>query len=224
MLPETTSAESELPVWVIDEDGVRFSIRFALLTHNFNAMTMSSTQDFLQEVDLMQPGCLVVAYDEAGQELQDALNRIESPIKLVFLANQEGIRTAVAAMEKGAISFLEKPVDPDILSTKIARALKLSLQAWRQKRVLDLMKQLSRREAVIFELICQGYTNSEIARQLFISQRTVETHRLHISRKMEGLSAIAALYELARGLNPDVFLSGHPKTKRPEKSGTPSKA
>ena len=37
MLPETTSTESELPVWVIDEDGVRFSIRFALLTHNFNA-------------------------------------------------------------------------------------------------------------------------------------------------------------------------------------------
>ena len=46
------------------------------------------------------------------------------------------------------------------------------------------MVQLSDREAEILELICQGLTNKEIADKLFISVRTVESHKNHIMQKL----------------------------------------
>ena len=60
---------------------------------------------------------------------------------------------------------------------------------------------LSEREVEVLSLIALGYTNAEIGEQLFLSVRTVETHRAHIQQKLR-LSTRAELvrYALARGL------------------------
>lgn len=61
-----------------------------------------------------------------------------------------------------------------------------------------LLQTFSRREAQIFDLVCQGLTNNEIADKLFLSQRTVEVHRSHITKKLGSHTPISVLYELAR--------------------------
>jgi two-component system response regulator NreC len=64
--------------------------------------------------------------------------------------------------------------------------------------------ELSRREHEVFDLILRGYTNQRIARTLFISVKTVETHRSHINRKLHvhstgeliRLSALSGLFAI----------------------------
>ncbi len=65
----------------------------------------------------------------------------------------------------------------------------------------DLVTDLSERETDVLRLIALGHTNAEIAEKLFISVRTVETHRAHIQQKL-GVSSRAELVQcaLSRGL------------------------
>jgi two-component system response regulator NreC len=65
----------------------------------------------------------------------------------------------------------------------------------------DLVTDLSERETDVLRLIALGHTNAEIAEKLFISVRTVETHRAHVQQKL-GVSSRAELVQcaLSRGL------------------------
>ncbi len=192
---------SKLPVWVVDRDDVRFSIRFALATHNFNAMTYASGEAFLQDTNLMQPGCAVLDLtmeSMSGLDVQRVLNEANSPIEVIILSGHGSIPAVVTAMKNGAISFLEKPVDPYELIQKVQLGLDRSMKKWQCYQMNLLLQTFSRREAQIFDLVCQGLTNNEIADKLFLSQRTVEVHRSHITKKLGSHTPISVLYELAR--------------------------
>ncbi len=193
--------DSSLPVWVVDDDDVRLSLRFALATHNFNAMTFASGEDFLSQVDPKQPGCAVLDLTMpglSGLQIQERLMAAGSPISVIMLSAHATIHEAVHAMEMGAVSFLEKPVDPDELARKVRIALKRSMQAWQHAQLRDLLNTLSRREAQIFRMICQGLKNADMAERLFLSKRTVEVHREHIAHKLGYRAPISLLYELVR--------------------------
>ncbi len=60
-------------------------------------------------------------------------------------------------------------------------------------------RELSRREVEVLKLIARGHTNAEIADQLYLSVRTVESHRARIQQKL-GRSGRAELVAHARGL------------------------
>lgn len=198
---EDHSPVAKLPVWVVDDDDVRFSLRFALATHNLNATTYSSGEEFLRSIDPMQPGCVVLDLTIdgilTGTDIQQRLKDMESPIKVVILSRQADIKTVADAMENGAVGFLEKPVDPDVLAEKVLKGLKMSRLAHAQHQMRLLLRSFSRREVQIFELVCRGFKNCEIAERLFLSQRTVEVHRANINRKLDGQAPISVLYELA---------------------------
>ena len=122
--------QEKIPVWVVDDDEVRYSIRFALATHGIDARTYASGEDFFNLVETDQPGCLVVDLTMPGMSGIEVLKRLrdlDSPIKVIVLSGHGTIRTAVEAMENGAISFMEKPVDPDDLLVKINAARDASL-------------------------------------------------------------------------------------------------
>ncbi len=211
---EGITVEPSLPVWVVDDDDVRLSLRFALATHNFNAMTFASGEEFLEQVDIMQPGCAVLDLTMRGLNGMDVQNRLResnSPISVILLTGNGTIRQAVQAMENGAISFMEKPVDPDELAKKVAFALEHSSRTWRFTKIRALLDTFSRREAQIFELICQGYKTTEIAAKLFLSARTVDVHRSHIIQKLGGQTPIGLLYDLARCTTTGDLLAGKQK-------------
>lgn len=201
MLNQSSDVNDDLPVWIVDDDDIRYSIRFALATHNYSALTFSSGEEFFQNISPEQPGCLVVDLTMQGMsgiDVQKRLRDLDSPIKVIILSGHGNVRTAIEAMENGAISFMEKPVDPEELIVKVRQALEASRLESQKSQIRHLLRQFSKREAQIFDLVCQGLKNGEIAAKLFLSQRTVESHRANMVKRLGTLSPITVLYELAR--------------------------
>lgn len=187
------------PVWIVDDDDVRFSLSFAL-SPRYEPQTFGSGEEFLSQVSLDRPGCLILdlrMLGMTGLDVQKRLIEAQSPIGVVFLSGHGDIRTAVSAMESGAVSFLEKPVDPDLLAAAVQKALDASYERHRRKHIHKLLSTLTAREMQIFRMVCQGRKNSDIAEELFVSKRTVEVHRMHISRKLGYAAPIRFLWELA---------------------------
>ncbi len=186
------------PVWVVDSDEVRFSLAFAL-SPKFQVESCESAEDFLANAPVEHPGCLVMEYNMPGlhgREVIDRLAEAASPVGVIFLTTHATVRTAVSAIEAGACGFWEKPVDPVELSNSVEETLRKSYEKARKLKLLGLISSLTSRERQIFELVCQGFTSSEIAEQLFLSQRTIEVHRVHISRKLGSSAVSRILYEL----------------------------
>lgn len=119
-----------------------------------------------------------------------------SSVTVVFLSSLANIRAAVRALRQGAVSFLEKPVDPEELGDAVAEGLERALRRAQRNRLAERFESLSKRERQIFVLICRGLKNGDIAALLELSQRTVEVHRAHISRKLGDAAPIRLLYEL----------------------------
>ena len=160
--------QEKIPVWVVDDDEVRYSIRFALATHGIDARTYASGEDFFNLVETDQPGCLVVDLTMPGMSGIEVLKRLrdlDSPIKVIV---------------------------------KINAARDASLLEVCKTRVRHMLRQFSKRETQIFDLVCQGLKNGEIAEKLFLSTRTVESHRANITKRLEDRAPIGILYELAR--------------------------
>jgi tetrathionate reductase complex response regulator len=201
--PADTPAELTGPVWVVDDDDVRESLTFALQPR-FEAASYPTLEAFLTQADLMQPGCLVIADRFAGLNessldefnVQHELELRRSPVTVVFLSSLANIRAAVRALRQGAVSFLEKPVDPEELGDAVAEGLERALRRAQRNRLAERFESLSKREQQIFVLICRGLKNGDIAALLELSQRTVEVHRAHISRKLGDAAPIRLLYEL----------------------------
>lgn len=68
--------QEKIPVWVVDDDEVRYSIRFALATHGIDARTYASGEDFFNLVETDQPGCLVVDLTMPGMSGIEVLKRL----------------------------------------------------------------------------------------------------------------------------------------------------
>ena len=201
-LPEDSQFAPDDPgvVWVVEEDGVRESLTFALMPQ-FETIVYPNATEFLARADLDRPGCLIVAEPlsmTTSGDVQIALRQMKCPVSVILLASQPDIRTAVRAMAAGAVSVLEKPVDPDELASAVEVGLVRSKRLYRRRRLLLMYESLSRRERQIFIMICQGLKNSDIAPLLNLSQRTVEVHRAHIGRKLGNAAPVRLLYELAK--------------------------
>lgn len=197
--PHQSKSSINGPVWIVDDDDVRFSISFAL-SPRYEPQTFGSGEEFLENVSLDRPGCLLLdmrMLGMSGLEVQKRLIEANSPIGIVFLSGHGDVRTAVSTMEAGAVSFLEKPVDPDLLSDAVRRALDISYQRHRRQHIRQLLGTLTNRERQVFHMVCQGLKNVDIAEALFVSKRTIEVHRMHISRKLGYAAPIRVLYELA---------------------------
>ena len=84
--------QEKIPVWVVDDDEVRYSIRFALATHGIDARTYASGEDFFNLVETDQPGCLVVDLTMPGMSGIEVLKRLrdlDSPIKVIVLSGPD---------------------------------------------------------------------------------------------------------------------------------------
>ncbi len=190
-----------VPVWVVDDDDVRYSIQFALATLGRQAATYGSVDDFLDAVDLTQPGCLVMDADmkhHRAHALFDQLREENSPIQVIFFASDPTCEDAMDVLDRGAVALMRKPVYPDELAKKIQVAQSRALVALSRAEVLRKLESLSRRERQIFFLLARGMTSQDIADELFVSRRTVEVHRVHIARKLAPYTPVTVLYELAR--------------------------
>jgi len=125
----------------------------------------------------------------SGLDLQGRLSDIGSTLPVIFLTAHGDVPMAVSAVKAGAVDFLQKPFRDQELLDKIQEALAANHrnQAARADRdeIRNRIDSLTRREREVMELVVEGKANKSIARELGISQRTVEIHRARVMEKME---------------------------------------
>ena len=182
----------EKKVFVVDDDAdIRESLVMLLETEGFAAKAYESAMVFLASTAPQSAGCLIVDVrmpDMDGLQLQQELLARRSPLAVAVMTGHGDIPIAVQAMKAGAVDFLEKPFDDDVLLDCVRRALDRVTSATEQadaaKSAAAKLAQLTDRERQVLDLIVAGKANKVIAYELSISPRTVEIHRSRVMEKM----------------------------------------
>lgn len=187
---------------VIDDDPELREVISAFLTaHGYRVETWKSGESFLGRNDFQDDDCLIVDVRlpaMSGIEVLERVFRSAPRLSAIMITGHGDVTTAVEAMKAGAFDFVEKPVNPDVLLASIERALQQrrtpALRSHVQDAALTRLARLSPRERQILDMVLAGQPSKNIAADLGLSQRTVESHRAAIMRK----TASASLPELIR--------------------------
>lgn len=181
----------EAIVRIVDDDPsfLRAAAR-RLEAAGFQVRTFGSAADFLS-ADAGTPGCVVVDLrmpGAGGLELQEAIERCENPLPVLFLSGHGDVPSSVRAMKRGAVDFLVKPVAGDELVDAVCRALVLDASTRTDRRhVRELRSRYERltvREREVMSLVVRGLLNKQIAGTIGTSERTVKAHRARVMQKM----------------------------------------
>lgn len=193
-------------VYIVDDDeDVRIALSRSLSKRGMQVEHFPDAQAFLNQVHEDAKGCLILDYGMPGMdglELQDHLNRRDSTLPVIFISGHGGIPESVRATKAGAIDFLEKPFDLQVLVERIQAAFelgtKLRAEKTRRRMLADKRRLLTEREEQVLQHILthpSRTSSKEIATALGISPRTVEIHRGRIQQKV-GVKTTIELYEL----------------------------
>lgn len=193
-------------VYVIDDDPeLRDLLTWLLASVNIAAENYASAEQFLQDYEPGQPGCIVLDLrmpGMSGLRLFDHLRALGHHCPIIILTGHGDIAMAVRAMREGAFDFIEKPFSEQQLLERIQDALALDRQQQAQLTVIAEIKErlalLTPRERDVLDLLLEGKINKAIAVELGINERTVETHRYNVMEKMK----VKSLGELLRMLLP----------------------
>ena len=170
---------------VDDDEELLRSTAFLIRMAGFDVLTYSSAISFLSMDDPTRPGCLLLDHrmpGMTGMELQETLVERGETIPVIFLSAHGDIPMAMQAVHRGALDFLVKPVDPEVLVEAVRKAVQKSLDEVRTAELL----------------------NKQIADRLGISLPTVKMHRGNVTKKLGVRSAVA----IARALERANLLNG----------------
>lgn len=151
-----------------------------------------------------------------GLDVARQLRRTAPETKIIALSIYETREYVVGMVRSGVRGYLSKTVSPSELVNAIkavnngktfftSSIAQILLNDYvKHAETIGEASRLSKREKEVLAQVVQGYTSREIARHFSISRRTVETHRLHIRKKL-GLDYTADLikYAIAEGIVPD---------------------
>lgn len=183
-----------------DDDGVRRSASFMLKTSGFAVCGWDTGVAFLKEVRHAETGCILLDVRMPGMdglEVQQTLIARGVTMPVIVMTGHGDVTIAVSAMKAGAVDFIEKPFERDILLDAIGRAFaRLDSAADIQARASEadvVLGVLTAREREVLDGLAQGFPNKTIAYDLGISPRTVEVHRANIMTKLGARSLSDAL-------------------------------
>ena len=195
--------QTEAIVHIVDDDkAIRDSLTLLMRSVGFNSKSYDSAEKFLDEADCNSSGCLIVdirMQGMSGLELQQLLNNKGIIMPVIIITGHGDVPMAVQAMQAGAIDFLEKPYDNEMLVDRIKQCLsEVSKSRDKSKLVAEAKTSLLRltpREREVMNLLVAGKHNKIIAKELNISVRTAEAHRAKVMKKLhaESLSDIVRL-------------------------------
>ena len=180
-------------IHIVDDDELmRKALQRLLAEGGYQTCAYGSTGEFLLQPLPDQTGCLLLDVrlpGPSGLELQSALQRRNAELPVIFLTGHADVASSVKAMKAGAVDFLEKPVEPEVLFAAIHRALEQH-ESRRATRAADegLRKRLdllTPQQREVFERIVVGKLNKQIAHELGISERTVKTRRAEIMERLD---------------------------------------
>lgn len=194
---------------VDDDEGVRDSLQFLLQSEGLDARLYASAQELLA-VALPPAGCILTDFRMPGMdglELQSHLAERGCRLPLIVMTGFGDVTAAVRAMKAGALDFLEKPFSDHQLVAAIRGALDENRQAMQVavacERAAERIATLTPREREVLELLADGHSNKEMARELGTSPRTIDVHRARVLQKLgvETLPDLVRLVLAARSLD-----------------------
>ena len=195
-------------VFVVDDDlAVRQSVCALVKPMGVSTESFTSAEEFLDAYDRSRPGCLVTdlrMLGMSGLELQDKLAGMGITLPVIIVTAYADVPVAVCAMEKGAITLLEKPCRESDLWDAIRKALALDAERRQERaRCRETQKRISQLtpdERQVMNLMIAGKPNKVIASELNLGVRTVELRRHHVFNKMhtESLAELVQLVVEAR--------------------------
>ena len=206
---ERLAARCALGRVVLIDDDLQILTALGDLLHleGYAVETYSSALGYLQVLTFNRPLfpgpscvlCDVRMPEVDGLELQRRLAELDH-MPLLLMSGDSGAQEAVTAFRAGALNFLIKPIEADLLLDTVAQALAVSAerqqldgrQTDRERRIASL----SEREREVARCVARGRINQDIADELGIALRTVKLHRQRALEKL-GVNTVADLVRLA---------------------------
>jgi len=194
-------------VHVIDDDTRLLKALSRLLsTHGYRVATYSSAKEFLDHTLPPHPACVLLDYQMPGMsgvELQQILAQRNLNLPIIFLSGRGDIPLAVETLKLGALDFLTKPVEEDVLIGSIRSALIRSREerALHEKFKKDrtAFESLSQRERQVCMQVAEGKLNKQIAGDFGTTEKTIKAQRGQVMRKLH-VGSVAELVKLVERL------------------------
>jgi FixJ family two-component response regulator len=193
-------------VFIVDDDvSVRESLELLIGFSGWQAEVFASANAFLARPRPATPSCLVLDVslpDLNGLDLQRLIADERTDMPIIFISGHGDVPMTVQAMKKGAVEFLTKPINDDLLLKAVREALDRSEFALRSEAELrslrDRYDTLSRREREVMALVVSGRLNKQVGGDLGISEITVKAHRGKVMQKMKARSLADLVTQAAR--------------------------
>jgi FixJ family two-component response regulator len=180
-------------VFVVDDDiSVRESLELLIDFAGWQPETFASAAEFLARPRTATPNCLVLDVslpDLNGLELQKLIASDRTDLPIIFITGHGDVPMTVQAMKGGAVEFLTKPFDDEVLLGAIRHAIKRSASVLDEQAEITALRSsyesLTPREQEVLRLVVAGMLNKQIGLKLGISEITVKAHRGKMMQKMK---------------------------------------
>lgn len=195
-------------VFVVDDDqAMRNSLKWLIESVGMKVETYSTADEFIQNYYPGRAGCLLLDVrmpGMSGLELQEHFLKHQINIPIIIITGHGDVPMAVRAMKSGAVDFIEKPFNDEMLLESIRNALNMDVeqraaQAERAE-IATRLANLTPREHEVMEMVTAGKSNKDIAQTLGVSAKTVEAHRSRVMEKMQA-DSLAELVKMAVAAN-----------------------
>jgi FixJ family two-component response regulator len=191
-------------VFVVDDDiSVRESLELLISFAGWQPELFVSAVEFLAHPRVSVPNCLILDVslpDLNGLDLQKLIASDRSDMPIIFITGHGDIPMTVQAMKAGAVEFLTKPFDDELLLSAIQHALERSRAALGREVEIQALRacyaSLTSREREVMKLVVAGLLNKQVGSKLEISETTVKAHRGKVMQKMKA-DSLADLVKMA---------------------------
>ena len=202
MPPENIDLKTPVVFLVDDDSAVRNAVSLLLKSSGLECLTFASGEEFLAAYDPDQPGCLVTDMRMpglSGLELQNRLETFSQQPPVILITGHGDVPAAVRALKQGAMDFIEKPFNEQVLLDSVNNAItqdRIQREEYALKNTWQtLVDSLSDREKSVMDLVAKGCPNKIIADDLSLSIKTVEYHRGNLMNKL-GIESVADLVRI----------------------------
>jgi FixJ family two-component response regulator len=194
-------------VFIVDDDvSFRESLEAMIGAAGWRPQAFASARAFLAHPRVAGPSCLILDVnlpDLNGLDLQAHIADGQADMPIIFVTGYGDVPMSVRAMKAGAMEFLTKPMDKDVLLAAVRDAIGASLAAAGQEEEIRTLRaryaSLTAREKQVMAMVASGLMNKQVGGELGISDITVKAHRGRMVRKMRA-TTFADLVNMAARL------------------------
>lgn len=206
-------------VYVVDDDqGMLDSTVWLLESVGLKALAFTNGQDFLAACEPDRAACVLLDVRMPGMgglNIQDAMRQRGLTLPVIFVSGHADVPIVVRAFRAGAVDFIEKPYNEQLLLDSVQQALNRLTSVSPPvaypglDEVQARLDSLTPRERDVLLPLVRGYTNREVAEQLDISVKTVDLYRSRVMKRMQAdtLPALVGM-AIAAGLVDPLNLRG----------------